>query len=59
MLRETVTVQTRAGRTYFGPKCAAFMGILPSKVTVKASARPAARQAVHDERQTDWLEVMA
>lgn len=57
MLTPAATVQTRAGRAAFGPKCAAAMGILPSKASAKV--RPVTRAAVQDERQTDWLEVAA
>lgn len=54
MLIPAATVQTRAGRSGYGPKCAAFMGILPSKATA-TPRKFAAANIWQDERQADWL----
>ena len=54
MAAPAATVQTRAGRTGYGPKCAAAMGILPSKASKPATRRVAVK-AERDERQADWV----
>lgn len=58
MLTPAATVQTRAGLSAFGPKCAAVMGILPAKANAPVR-RKVSRATVQDERQADWvMEVM-
>lgn len=59
MQTPAATVVTRSGRMGYGLKCARAMGLMPSRLTVAAKRRPATQPAQVDERQTDWLEVMA
>ncbi len=54
MLTPAATVQTRAGRNGYAPKCAAAMGILPAKTSAPARRTTPAR-TTHDERQADWI----
>lgn len=50
-----VTIPSRSGVLYMGPKCAEIAGLVPAKRPRVLSA--SIRAAVRDIRQLDWVEL--
>lgn len=51
----TVTIKTRSGPLYWGPKCARQAGILPSR-RARKSIKPRTERATDHAGQLDWIE---
>ena len=61
LIEPTVTIRTKRGPLYWGPKCAAKAGLTnPAKrqiLTLKRRVKPTQRATAHDG-QADWIDTL-